>query len=344
MACFIIAEAGVNHNGSIDLALQLIQAGAQAGADAVKFQTFVAERVVCPGAEKAAYQVKQTGSGDQFSLLRHLELPAAAYTKLAAHSAELGIEFMSTPFDEECADLLTTLDVKRIKIASGEITNLPFLKYLAVRHIPLILSTGMANLEEVGEAIAVIKAAWRETGLTMPAREMLTVLHCTSNYPAALTDANLCAMHTLAAAFDVPVGYSDHTKGTVVPIAAVAMGAVMIEKHLTLDQALPGPDHTASLEPGEFREMVDSIRAVEASLGSGEKVPRPSELPVRELVRRSVTVKRSLKAGEVIAADDVTLLRPGDGIAPKDLPRVIGMRARSDLPAGRTLLWSDIMK
>lgn len=342
MACFIVAEAGVNHNGSVELAFKLVEAAAEVGADAVKFQTYTAEKLVSRDAETAAYQKRQTGEGRQLSLLRQLELSVAVHEKLFVRSAELGIEFMSTPFDRESADMLVGLGVKRIKVSSGELTNLPLLEFLARKHVPLIVSTGMASLDEVGEAVSVIRSVWTTTLLDKPLGEMLTLLHCTSNYPAAFDDVNLRAMHTLATNFDVPVGYSDHTPGIVVSIAAVTMGAVVVEKHLTLDRSLPGPDHEASLEPIEFRDMVRSIRAVEASFGSGEKVPRLNELPVRELVRRSVTSNRSLKAGKVITVDDVTLLRPGTGIAPRDLHRVVGMHVLHDLPAGKTLLWSDI--
>lgn len=342
MACFIVAEAGVNHNGSVELAFKLVEAAAKAGADAIKFQTYTAEKLVSRDAETAAYQKRQTGEGRQLSLLRQLELSAAVHGELFERSAELGIEFMSTPFDRESADMLVGLGVRRIKVSSGELTNLPFLEFLARKHVPLIVSTGMASLDEVGESVSVIRRVWTTTRLAKPLGEMLTLLHCTSNYPAAFDDVNLRAMHTLATNFDVPVGYSDHTPGIVVPIAAVAMGAAVVEKHLTLGRSLPGPDHEASLEPIEFCDMVRSIRAVEASFGSGEKVPRLNELPIRELVRRSVTSNRPLKAGRVITVDDVTLLRPGNGIAPRDLHRVVGMHVLHDLPAGKTLLWSDI--
>lgn len=344
MTCFVIAEAGVNHNGSADLALKLVEAAADAGADAVKFQTFSADKLVRDGTKTADYQQDQTGEVDQFTLLRKLELPASVYPDLVSRCHELGIEFMSTPFDPESVDFLLKLGMHRIKVPSGEITNLPFLEYLAMKQLPLIVSTGMADLDEVGEGVAVIRQTWSRHGLADPQPRMLTLLHCTSNYPADFKDVNLLAMQTLARKFGVPVGYSDHTQGMVVAIAAVSLGATVIEKHLTLARNMPGPDHQASLEPSEFRDMVDSIHTVETSLGTGEKMPTASELPIRELVRRSVTVKRPLIAGQIIAADDVVLLRPGTGIAPRDLSRVIGMRARTNLPPGKTLAWSDVSK
>lgn len=322
--------------------MRLVEAAAKAGADAVKFQTFTAGSVVRPGADKADYQRRQTGAGDQFSMLRKLELQTAIYPALYRRSQELGIEFMSTPFDSEAANMLIRVGMKRIKIPSGEITNLPFLEYLAGKDLPMIVSTGMATLDEVGEAVEAIRNARQRAGFSAPLDERVTLLHCTSNYPADFQDVNLRAMQTLREAFDVSIGYSDHTPGIVVAVAAVAMGAVVLEKHLTLDRQLPGPDHQSSLEPREFSEMVASIRTVEKSLGTSEKKPCPSELPVRDLVRRSVTLKRALKADQEITIDDLTLLRPGNGIAPKDMSRLLGMRARIDLPAGKTLQWTDV--
>ncbi len=343
MTCFIIAEAGVNHNGSQELALRLVEAAATAGADAVKFQTFKAENLVRPGAAKADYQRKQTGDGDQLLMLRELELPESAYAALYSRCQQLGIEFMSTPFDEESTAMLIDTGVKRLKIPSGELTNLPFLEFLTRKNLPLILSTGMGTLEEVREAVEVIRNASEGRGSHVTLGERLTLLHCTSNYPAAVEDVNLRAMHTLRDTFDLPVGYSDHTLGTLIPVAAVAMGAVVLEKHLTLDRNLPGPDHQASLEPKEFCDLVASIRVVEKCLGLPEKKPCPNELPVRDLVRRSVTLKRALKARQQITADDLTLCRPGNGILPKDMDKIVGMRAIADLPAGKTLLWADVM-
>jgi len=339
---FVIAEAGVNHNGSDELALQLVETAARCGADAVKFQTFSADKLVRPGAEKAAYQKSATGDGDQHSMLKQLEMSPELHRRLVARCAELGIEFMSTPFDEEAADFLLALGMKRIKVPSGEITNHPFLRFLAAKNVPLIVSTGMATLEEVEEAVAVISAERTRLALTQPLAEMLSILHCTSNYPAAAADVNLRAMQTLAQACAVPAGYSDHTLGVAVSTAAVALGAVIIEKHFTLDKTLPGPDHQASLSPEELRQMIEQIRSVEQALGSAVKAPTPSELPVRALVRRSVTSRRDLAAGAVLTADDVCLLRPGTGIPPKSLEQALGRTMAHAVPAGTTLAWSDL--
>ncbi|HEX5277400.1 MAG TPA: N-acetylneuraminate synthase [Fluviicoccus sp.] len=342
-ACFIIAEAGVNHNGSPELALQLVDVAAAAGADAVKFQTFRAETLVRAGAEKAEYQKRQTGEGDQFSMLKALELSEEAHRRVAERCREKGIRFMSTPFDLQAADFLLELGMDIIKIPSGELTNHPFLAELAKRNRPLILSTGMGDLDEIREAVAVIRDARRQSGLGGLPPGFLTVLHCTSNYPAQPQDVNLLAMRTIAAELGVEVGYSDHTAGITVAIAAVALGARVIEKHFTLDRTLPGPDHAASLEPQELAAMVRAIRDVGLALGDGVKTPRPSELPVRALVRRSLTLGRDVAAGATVTAEDLVLLRPGTGIAPKHLNEVIGQRRYArDLSAGATLEWTDL--
>lgn len=328
--CFIVAEAGVNHNGSEPMAVRLVEQAAACGADAVKFQTFDAEALAAPGAATADYQQRNTGHADQLAMLRALELPRDAYPRLKRRADALGVEFMSTPFDLPSARLLVELGMRRLKVPSGEITNLPFLAALAEFGLPLIISTGMADMQEVADAVGVVGTS------------RLTLLHCTSNYPARNEDVNLRAMASLRERFSVPVGYSDHTEGTAIAVAAVALGATVIEKHFTLDRELPGPDHKASLEPAVLGRMVQEIRAVEASLGDGVKAPRPAELPVRELVRRSVTLRRSRRAGERFEKDDLVLLRPGRGIAPKDLDRVVGRRAARDLPAGAVLSWEDL--
>lgn len=342
MSAFIIAEAGVNHNGDEALALQLVQTAKQCGADAVKFQTFSADKLVRPGAEKAEYQKRETGSGDQHAMLKALEMSAALHRKLFARCAELGIEFMSTPFDEDAADFLIALGMRRIKIPSGEITNEPFLEFLAAKDVPLIMSTGMATLAEIQRAIEVIASARIRAGLVAPLDEMLTVLHCTSNYPAQCSDVNLRAMLTIAQETGMPVGYSDHTLGLAVSTAAVALGAVVIEKHFTLDRDLAGPDHKASLTPEQLSQLVSQIRDVGDALGSPIKQPSASELPVRALVRRSVTVVKAVRAGAPIRSDDVALLRPGSGIAPAEMASVIGRVAAHDLPSDTTLQWSDL--
>jgi len=245
----VIAEAGVNHNGSEQMALRLVETAAEAGADAVKFQTFKAENLVAKGAVTADYQKKQTGSADQYSMLKSLELTEALHLKIFERCRDCGIEFMSTPFDLEAAEFLLSMGMARIKIPSGELTNLPFVEALSAFNKPMFLSTGMANLEEVSEAVEIIGKTRKEHGFLDPIAEMLTLLHCTSNYPARNEDVNLRAMQTMAQELKLPVGYSDHTEGTLVSVAAVAMGASIIEKHFTLDRNLPGPDHQASLEP-----------------------------------------------------------------------------------------------
>ena len=343
MSTFVIAEAGVNHNGSADLALQLVDAAACCGADAIKFQTFSADRLVRRGAAKAAYQLAATGEGDQHSMLSALELSKQMHHALLERCMQRGIEFMSTPFDEDAADFLVALGMSRIKIPSGEITNYPFIRHLARKDLPLILSTGMASLAEIQDATAVISAERAASGLCQPLADVLTVLHCTSNYPADLVDVNLRAMRTIASAIEVPVGYSDHTLGVAVSTAAVALGATVIEKHFTLDKAMSGPDHKASLEPKELAAMIGQIRAVEKALGDVIKQPTSAELPVRALVRRSVTSHRDLNAGVPLQIDDVCLLRPGTGIPPCELDYVVGRVLARPVTAGTTLNWNDFM-
>lgn len=339
---FIIAEAGVNHNGDESLALELVDIAAECGADAVKFQTFRADKLVRPGAEKAEYQKRETGAGDQHSMLRQLEISEGLHRKLVARCRAAGIEFMSTPFDEEAADFLASLGMRRIKVPSGEITNHPFLAYLARKDLPLVLSTGMADLDEVKEAVEVIRRTRAECGFVEPLDQCLSILHCTSNYPANPADVNLRAMVTIGEVTGLPVGYSDHTAGIAVAAAAVALGATVIEKHFTRDRMLPGPDHRASLEPDALKAMIEQVREVEVALGSAEKAPAAAEFPVRELVRRSVTLARPVAAGQALVREDLVLLRPGNGIAPKALEQVIGRSAKRSLPAGHTLAWGDL--
>lgn len=341
---FVIAEAGVNHNGSEELALQLVDVAARCGADAVKFQTFSADKLVRRGAEKAAYQKTATGGGDQHSMLKQLEMSADLHRKLFTRCQEVGVEFMSTPFDEDAVDFLLSLGMRRIKVPSGEITNIPFLRFLASKNNPLILSTGMASMTEVEDAVATIASERSRLGFTQDLSQILCILHCTSNYPAAPSDVNLRAMISMADVIGMPVGYSDHTLGLAVSTAAVALGATVIEKHFTLDKQMHGPDHQASLDPQELAQLITQIRAVESALGSTEKAPVASELPVRALVRRSVTTVRDIAAGEVLSINDVSLLRPGTGIAPKDLDSVPGRTVTRALPAGTTLTWGDLVK
>ena len=317
---FIIAEAGVNHNGSIASAKQLIDVAAEAGADAVKFQTFIAEEVVSTDAPKAEYQKQTTDASEsQFDMIKKLELSKEDHQELMDYAKHKNILFLSTPFDEKSVDLLVELGVPLIKISSGEITNHPFLKYIAKKGLPIILSTGMSTLDEVAEAVSVIKNAGCKD---------LTLLHCTSNYPARMEDCNLLAMKTMADAFDVPVGYSDHTPGIYVPLAAAAMGACVIEKHFTLDKSLPGPDHMASLEPDELEEMVRGIRLVEKARGSSIKAPVESEFEVRDIARRSIVAKVDIPAGTVITENMLAFKRPGTGVAPKDVSTILGKKTR----------------
>ena len=331
---FIIAEAGVNHNGSIALAKQLINVAAKVHADAVKFQTFIAEEVVSTDAPKAEYQKQTTDSSEsQLDMIKKLELSKEDHQELMDYANHKNIMFLSTPFDERSVDLLVELGVPLIKISSGEITNHPFLKYIAKKGLPIILSTGMSTLKEVAEAVLVIKEAGCKD---------LTLLHCTSNYPARVEDCNLLAMKTMADAFDVPVGYSDHTPGIHVPLAAAAMGACVIEKHFTLDKNLQGPDHRASLEPSELEEMVRCIRLVEKARGSSVKTPVESELEVRDVARRSIVAKLDIPAGIVITEDMLAFKRPGTGVAPKDANILIGNVAKHDLKKNELIIIENL--
>ncbi|WP_313038894.1 N-acetylneuraminate synthase [Stutzerimonas nitrititolerans] len=340
--CFVIAEAGVNHNGSEELAFELVNAAIDAGADAVKFQTFKAEKLVTRTAKKAAYQVTQTGAGDQFAMLKALELSDAAHERLASYCNQKGIEFLSTAFDEESADFLVALGCRRLKIPSGELTNAPFIRFLATKGLPLILSTGMADLQEVAQAVAWIAEAREQAGHGEPLGEVLTLLHCTSNYPAPLSDVNLLAMQTLATRFGLPVGYSDHTQGVSVASIARALGAVVYEKHFTLNRSLPGPDHAASLEPGELKEMVELLRRTDMILGDGIKAPTTPELEVRVAARRSVTLARDVAEGIPLLAQDLCLMRPGDGIPPAALEQVVGRCLQKAMVAGQTIHWEAL--
>jgi N,N'-diacetyllegionaminate synthase len=339
---FIIAEAGVNHNGELEKALALVDLAAEAGADAVKFQTFSADRLIRSGAKKAAYQERNTGPGDQHSMLKALEMSEVFHRAVQERCVARNVEFMSTPFDEEALDLLIGLGVKRLKSASGELTNHPLLERMAAAELPMIVSTGMADLEEVRQAVEVIARATNPAGQGATSRIPVTLLHCTSDYPTRFEDVNLRAMTTLAKEFNLPVGYSDHTPGIEVSLAAVALGARVIEKHFTLDKELPGPDHAASLAPAELKALVSGIRKVEASLGKAEKHPTPDELKTRELVRKSVTALRTIPSGKTIEVSDIGLMRPGTGIPPAHHGDVVGRIAARDIDAGETLDWSDV--
>jgi N,N'-diacetyllegionaminate synthase len=323
----IIAEAGVNHNGDLGLAKQLIDAAADAGADLVKFQTFNASRQVTRIAKKADYQTQTTdGKESQHDMLQRLELTEAMHHELIAHCATRNIGFFSTGFDVESIDLLLGLGQDHFKIPSGEITNLPYLRHIGQLGKNTILSTGMATLGDIEAAIDVLERAGTP-------RTSITVLHCTTEYPTPMAEANLRAMQSIQAAFGVAVGYSDHTQGIEVATAAVAMGATVIEKHFTLDRTLPGPDHQASLEPAELKAMVDAIRNIEAALGDGIKRLTPSEARNKPVARKSLVASQAIKAGEVFNAKNITAKRPGTGISPMRWDEVIGRTAPRDFMA-----------
>jgi len=340
---YIIAEAGVNHNGDLDLAKKLVAIAARCGCNAIKFQTFRAEKVVSIGAPKCDYQVVTTGSEEsQFGMIRKLELDEAAHVELMHVAKDEGIDFGSTPFDEESATMLASLGVKYIKLPSGEITNLPFFSHVAHLQTPIILSTGMAYLSEVYEAVRTIQDVWQDSppkGNLPP----LTLLHCLTQYPAPVEEVNLMAMVTLREAFKVPAGYSDHTPGIEVAMAAVALGATVIEKHITLDKTLPGPDHRASLEPHELERLVQGIQNIEAALGNGSKVPAPSELKNRELARKSLVTIRDLKAGHRITPEDLMAKRPGNGISPGHKALVTGSVLQKDIEQDTPLSWEYLL-
>lgn len=323
----IIAEAGVNHNGDLGLARQLIDAAAEAGADLVKFQTFNARRQVTRTAQKADYQTQTTDSKEsQHDMLRRLELTESMHHELIAQCATRNIGFFSTGFDIESIDLLVSLGQDHFKIPSGEITNLPYLRHVGQLGKSVILSTGMATLSDIEAAIDVLEHAGTP-------RAKITVLHCTTEYPTPMAEVNLRAMQTIQSAFGVEVGYSDHTEGIEVAIAAVAMGATVIEKHFTLDRNLPGPDHQASLEPSELKAMVAAIRNIEVALGDGIKRLTPSEARNKPIARKSLVASQAIKAGEVLGAKNMTAKRPGTGVSPMRWDEVLGRIATRDFAA-----------
>jgi N-acetylneuraminate synthase/N,N'-diacetyllegionaminate synthase len=331
---FVIAEAGVNHNGDVALARRLVDAAADAGADAVKFQTFDPDALAAGGAPTAAYQ-REAGvrDADQRAMLARLALPPDAWPELRTQAHARGLVFLSTPFDDGSADLLDRLGVPAFKVGSGELTNTPFLGRLARRGRPLLVSTGMADMVEVAAAVDTVGAVG-----DVP----LALLHCVSSYPARPEDANLRAIATMRHAFAVPVGWSDHTPGIELALAAVAAGAALVEKHLTLDRSLPGPDHAASLEPPAFRAMVAGIRAVEAALGTGVKAPVAAEREVAAVARRSLHWRRSLPAGQVVTESDVDALRPGTGLAPGRVGEIVGRRTAHAVDAGALVVARDV--
>jgi N,N'-diacetyllegionaminate synthase len=327
--CFIIAEAGVNHNGNPELAKRLIDVAVESGADAVKFQTFKAGKVVSLKSPKADYQLQMTDKDEsQYEMLRKLELSLDAHHELKAYCEEREILFMSTPFDEESANFLDELGVQLFKISSGEITNFPLLSHIAAKFKPIILSTGMSSLVEVEQAVDIIQ----KTG-----NDQLVLLHCVSNYPADPKDANLRAMGAMTSTFHVPVGYSDHTPGTAIAFAAVALGASIIEKHFTLDRNMSGPDHMASLEPEELKALVSGIRTVESALGHGRKEPAASEANTRAVARRSLVAAQDIRAGTRLSQKQIAIRRPGTGLAPAMLPSLVGLIVKEDITAGTLL-------
>ncbi len=332
---FVIAEAGVNHNGDVGLALRLCDAAKATGADAVKFQTFRARDLVVPGAPTAEYQQKQTGAQDQYAMLEALELSEDQHRQVKAHCDAIGIEFFSTPFSVEAVDMLVRLGVRRIKLSSGELTHRRLVQHAAATGLPLLLSTGMATMEETREALAWVREVRGDL-------RDVTVFHCTSAYPAPPEALNLTAIPAMQRDLGVAIGYSDHSEGIEAALAAVALGATVIEKHITVDRTLPGPDHSASLEPGEFTQMVTGIRRVTAMRGDGAKAPTPAERDTARVARRSVAAARDIPAGAQITEAMLVCRRPATGIAPRDIGLVVGARAREAIAAMTVLQWEQL--
>ncbi len=325
MSVIVIAEGGVNHNGSVETAINMVHEAAKAGADYIKFQTFKAEKLVAPSAKKAEYQKNNCGNGDysQLAMLKALELSDADFRRIAAECSKLGIGFMSTPFDLDSIDTLADFDMDYWKIPSGEITNLPYLRKIAAKGGKVILSTGMSTIDEVEAAVQVLEAG----GI---GRENIDLLHCTTQYPTPYNAVNLRAMDELRKLGCHSVGYSDHTLGIAVPVAATALGARIIEKHFTLDKTMPGPDHKASLSPDELKAMVEAIRITEISLGSGEKFVTEVEKPNIAVARKSIVAARFIKKGEIITEDSITTKRPATGLSPMLWDAVVGTVAKRD--------------
>lgn len=324
----VIAEAGVNHNGDMAIARRLIDAAADAGVDYVKFQTFKAENLVSKSAQKADYQKKNIGGSDnsQFAMLKALELSPEQHYELIKYCKLKGVSFFSTAFDLDSIDFLASLDMSLWKVPSGEITNFPYLRAIGKTGKPVILSTGMANIAEIEAAVAVLTRFGT-------ARNEITLLHCTTEYPAPKDEINLRAMATMREKFGLEVGYSDHTQGVEIPVAAVAMGAAVIEKHFTLDRSMDGPDHKASLEPNELKQMVSYIRNVEAAMGDGVKEPAKSEIPNIEIARKSIVAARAIKKGEILNDQNITAKRPAGGISPMEWEQIVGTKAKRDFTA-----------
>lgn len=328
----IIAEAGVNHNGNIELAKKLIDVAVEAGVDYIKFQTFKSESLVSKFAEKASYQIENTKDAveSQLQMLKKLELSNSQHFELVQYCNNKNISFFSTAFDLESLSFLKELGLNIVKIPSGEITNLPYLRKAAALFKEVIISTGMSSMVEIEEALDV----FLQEGIK---KNDITILHCNTEYPTPMSDVNLKAMLAIQKMFGVKVGYSDHTMGIEVPIAAVALGGTMIEKHFTLDRSMKGPDHAASLEPSELIQMVKSIRNIEVAMGSGLKVPSPSELKNIEIARKSIHAARDIAEGSIITEQDLVMLRPGDGISPMDMEKVIGKVANVNINEGQKI-------
>ncbi len=339
MKVFIIAEAGVNHNGSLEICKKLIGVSVKAGADAVKSQTFKAGKLVTTIADKARYQIENTGTNEsQLEMLRRLELSPDTHNDLFDYCRQKNITFLSTPFDEESADILDDLGMELFKISSGEITNKPLIQHIASKKKPIILSTGMSYLGEVENAINWIYEIWN----SLDKKPQLSVLHCVSSYPARIEDVNLRAINTMETAFGLPVGYSDHTMGTEITMSAVAMGAKVIEKHFTLDREMEGPGHKASLEPEELKAMVTAIRNVEMAMGDGIKNPTISENDLKKIVRRSLVTAKGIKTGDTIFPNDIIIKRPGTGISAEFKEEVVGMKSVNDMSADSVIKWEDL--
>ncbi|MXN65574.1 N-acetylneuraminate synthase [Stappia sp. GBMRC 2046] len=332
--CFVIAEIGVNHNGDEDMAIALIEAARDAGADAVKFQTFNADKLVTRNAASAKYQRDNTGVENQNALLKDLELDKSTHERLLTHCNRTGITFLSSPFDLESVDMLSSLGVPAFKVASPDCVSDRLLRHIGKAGKPVILSTGMCDIGEVISGVATLRKSGSDS---------IALLHCTSCYPAPLDEIHLRAMATIATATDLPVGYSDHSEGNAVSIAAVALGATIIEKHITLDRSLPGPDHPSSIEPKEFAQMVSGIRAVQRALGTPIKQPQPSELSARTLGRRSVATIRQLETGQTLSEQDLILLRPGTGIPPRLESTLIGRKLARPVEPLTLLSWEDLV-
>ena len=334
----IIAEAGVNHNGDLNIAKEMIRSAAKAGADFVKFQTYKTEKLVTQSALLTNYQKKNLNSLSeirQYELLKKYELDYDSHIELINCCQRNNIKFLSTAFDMESIDLLNTLDIPFFKIPSGEITNLPYLEKIATTRKPVVISTGMSDITEIRASLNVFFANGYNN-------DDISVLHCNTQYPTPMEDVNLNAMKTISNTFNVSVGYSDHTLGIEIPIAAVSLGASIIEKHFTLDRTLSGPDHKASLVPRELEKMIECIRNIEKAMGSGDKSPSKSELDNKVIARKSICIKTHIRPGEILKSDDIIMLRPGDGISPMEYKKILGHRVLNELFPGQKLQWKDL--